>query len=279
MAALGIIGVGALAEFVLRGLRRAGDAARGGSDSLIDLNSVGSSGTPPLPTLDTFLPLLGFVVIATCTPGPNNVMVLASGANWGLRRTLPHILGIAVGFPVMIIAAGLGLGFVFDQYPIVHTVLKYVSFAYLLWLALQIARSAGMAGAAARGKPMTFLQACAFQWINPKAWMTAVGAISAYTAGRGAQLYWQVTILALICLVVAVPATFIWASFGAAIRKWLRAPKALQAFNTVMALLLVASVVPILIEIGEALRGQMPPPSVRWMPHSSLSRPDQRPAR
>lgn len=206
-------------------------------------------------TPQTFTAALMFALVMAVTPGPNNTMLASSGATHGLKPTLPHLAGVCIGFAVMVQMVGLGLAAVLLASPRLQLAMKIVSCAYLLWLALQIARSAGMAGAASRGRPMTFLQACAFQWINPKAWLTAVGAISAYTAGRGAQLYWQVTILALICLVVAVPATFIWAAFGAGIRKWLRAPKALQAFNVLMALLLVASVVPILIEIGDALRG------------------------
>jgi threonine/homoserine/homoserine lactone efflux protein len=181
-------------------------------------------------------------------------MLASSGATHGLKPTLPHLAGVCIGFAVMVQIVGLGLAAVLLASPMLQLAMKIASCAYLLWLALQIARSSALAGAAAR-KPMTFLQACAFQWINPKAWLTAVGAISAYTAGRGAQLYLQVAILALICLVVAVPATFIWAAFGAVIRKWLRAPEALRAFNVMMALLLAASTVPILIEIGGALRG------------------------
>jgi threonine/homoserine/homoserine lactone efflux protein len=206
-------------------------------------------------TPQTFTAALMFALVMAVTPGPNNTMLASSGATHGLKPTLPHLAGVCIGFAMMVQVVGFGLAAVLLASPMLQLAMKTVSCAYLLWLALQIARSAGLAGAATRGRPMTFLQACAFQWINPKAWLTAVGAISAYTAGRGAQVYWQVTILALICLVVAVPATFVWASFGAAIRKWLRAPKALHAFNVLMALLLVASVVPILIEIGNALRG------------------------
>jgi len=206
-------------------------------------------------TPQTFTAALMFALVMAVTPGPNNTMLASSGATHGLKPTLPHLAGVCIGFAVMVQMVGLGLAAVLLASPRLQLAMKIVSCAYLLWLALQIARSAVLVGAAARGRPMTFLQACAFQWINPKAWLTAVGAISAYTAGRGAQLYWQVTILALICLVVAVPATSIWAVFGAGIRKWLRAPKALQVFNVLMALLLVASVVPILIEIGDALRG------------------------
>jgi threonine/homoserine/homoserine lactone efflux protein len=205
-------------------------------------------------TPETFTAALLFALVMAVTPGPNNAMLASSGATFGLKPTLPHLAGVCIGFAVMVQMVGLGLAAVLLASPMLQLAMKIASCAYLLWLALQIARSSALAGSAARGKPMSFLQASAFQWINPKAWLTAVGAISAYTAGRGAQLYMQVTILALICLVVAVPATLIWAAFGAGIRKWLRAPKALHAFNVMMALLLAASTVPILIEIADALR-------------------------
>src|SRR3990172_350186 len=135
--------------------------------SIIDL--IGQQKRPN--AVETLLPLIGFVVVSTATPGPNNLMVLASGANWGLARTIPHIVGITIGFPVMIVAVGLGLGFVFEGYPIAHQILKYLAFAYLLWLAWRMA-GAGRPHAEGLGaRPLTVLQAAAFQWVNPKAWV------------------------------------------------------------------------------------------------------------
>src|SRR5215475_8948591 len=160
-----------------------------------------------------FLPLLTFVVAMTITPGPNNIMITASGANFGFRRTIPHLLGIVIGFPVMTLTIGVGLGELFRTWPIVHTVLKYVGTAYLLYLAYRIATAARGGEAQSRGRPLTFLEAAAFQWANPKGWMMAVGAISAYTT-VGGDPFLESLIIAVTFGVIAVPAVGVWAVFG-----------------------------------------------------------------
>jgi threonine/homoserine/homoserine lactone efflux protein len=132
--------------------------------------------------------------------------------------------------------------------------MKIASCAYLLWLAFQIARSSGAGNDKNGAKPMSFLQAAAFQWVNPKAWLMAVSAISAYTTGRGSQLYLQVAIIALLNVIVSLLSTGTWTSFGAAMRRWLRAPWALQLFNLFMAALLIGSTLPILLEIWDGLK-------------------------
>jgi threonine/homoserine/homoserine lactone efflux protein len=178
-------------------------------------------------------------------------MLASSGARFGMARSLPHLAGVTVGFPVMLLLVGLGLAAILLASPLLQLIMKSISCAYLLWLAFQIARSTSAMGDSSRGKPLTFLQAAAFQWINPKAWLMAVGAISAYTAGTGGRLYWQVAIIALITLGVTLASTWTWTAFGAGIRRWLRSRRALRLFNLAMALLLVASTVPILIEIKD----------------------------
>jgi len=203
----------------------------------------------------TLTAALLFSLVMGFTPGPNNAMLAASGARFGIGRTLPHLAGVMIGFPVMVLLAGLGLASILLASPLLQLVMKIVSCAYLLWLAFQIARSASAKGGSGGGKPLTFLQAAAFQWVNPKAWLMVVSAISAYTAGRGMQLYLQVAILAVICLIVTFLSTLTWAAFGAAIGRWLRAPLALRLFNLFMALLLVGSTVPILFEIARDLKG------------------------
>jgi threonine/homoserine/homoserine lactone efflux protein len=204
---------------------------------------------------ETFTAVLLFSLVMGFTPGPNNVMLAASGARFGIARTLPHLTGVTIGFPVMVLLVGLGLASILLASPKLQLGMKIVSCAYLLWLAFQIARSASASSSTGDGKPMTFLQAAAFQWINPKAWLMAVGAISAYTAGRGMQLYVQVAIIALLTVIVTLLSTLTWTAFGAGIRRWLRAPLALHLFNMLMALLLVGSTVPILLEIWRGLRG------------------------
>lgn len=188
--------------------------------------------------------LLGFVIAATCTPGPNNLMVLASGANFGLARTMPHILGISVGFPVLIVAVGLGVGVLFETYPSLHVVLKYVSFAYLLWLAWQIAR-AGRPADAESGQPFTFIQAAAFQWVNPKGWAMGLGALALFTTSDGNRMV-QVAVIALLFGLVCLPNCVVWALFGRAIARFLDDERSRRLFNLAMAALLVASVIPTL---------------------------------
>ncbi len=200
--------------------------------------------------MEFIAPVLSFAVSTTITPGPNNVMVTASGANFGYRRTIRHILGISLGFPVMVVAVGLGLGGLFHALPEVHTILKYVGAAYILWMALKIATAGGMGGrSAGSGKPFNFLQAAGFQWVNPKAWVMAVGAITAYTSAGG-YYYLEIALIALIFLVVCIPSISIWTLFGVAIGRMLTAKKWLRVFNVVMALLLVASLIPVFLTWG-----------------------------
>src|SRR4051812_31072529 len=205
-------------------------------------------------SLQTFTAALIFALVMGFTPGPNNVMLASSGARFGVSRTLPHLFGVTLGFPVMLFLVGLGLASVLLASPLLQLAMKTVSCAYLLWLAFQIARSSSGVSDGAGGKPLTFLQAAAFQWINPKAWLMAVGAISAYTAGYGGRLYLQVAIIAVITLVVTLASTLTWTAFGAAIRLFLRSALALRLFNVAMALLLLISTVTILIEIRHALK-------------------------
>ena len=195
--------------------------------------------------MELIAPVLSFAVSTSITPGPNNVMVTASGANFGYRRTLGHILGISLGFPVMVIAVGLGLGGLFHALPEVHIVLKSLGCAYILWMAWKIATADGMGERSARpGKPFTFLQAAGFQWVNPKAWLMAVGSITTY-ASAGGFYYLEIALIALIFLVVCIPSISIWTLFGVGIGRVLTKRSWLKLFNAVMALLLVASLIPV----------------------------------
>ena len=202
---------------------------------------------------ETFTAASIFALVMAFTPGPNNVMLASSGARFGVMRTLPHIAGVTLGFPAMFFLVGLGLASILLASPLLQLIMKTVSCAYLLWLAFQIARSTSATAEKGGGKPLNFLQAAAFQWINPKAWLAAVGAISGYTSGDGRRLYLQVAIIALITLGVSLASTVTWTAFGAAIRRLLRSALALRLFNLTMALLLLISTVPILIEIKDSL--------------------------
>lgn len=204
-------------------------------------------------SLETFTAVSIFALVMAFTPGPNNVMLASSGARFGVTRTLPHLMGVTVGFPVMLFLVGLGLASILLASPLLQLAMKTVSCAYLLWLAFQIAMSSSGISDGAGAKPLTFLQAAAFQWINPKAWLMAVGAISAYTAGYGGRLYLQVAIITAVTLAVTLASTLTWTAFGAGIRRFLRSSLALRLFNLAMALLLFVSTVPILMEIKNSL--------------------------
>ena len=195
--------------------------------------------------METFLPLLGFVLVSTVTPGPNNLMVLTSGANFGLSPTIPHILGIASGFPVMIVALGLGIGALFETYPALHEILKWVSFLYMLWLAWQIVQAGRPKVEGAAAKPFTFLQAAAFQWVNPKAWAIMLGALALYTTPDGNPVI-QIGLIALLFGLVCLPNGVVWALFGRAIAGFLEDDRQRFWFNVAMAVLLVVSIVPTL---------------------------------
>jgi threonine/homoserine/homoserine lactone efflux protein len=188
--------------------------------------------------------LLLFVVVTSFTPGPNNAMLLATGLNFGLRRGQAHLWGVALGFAVMVLAVGLGLGAVFQAYPAAYTVLRYMGAAYLLYLAWQIATAGEVKEGQSSGRPITFLEAAAFQWLNPKGWVMAVGAVSTYAAV--APFPFNMVLIASLCGTVGVLSSITWLGFGTALKRLLTDPAAVRAVNIAMALLLVASLWPIL---------------------------------
>src|SRR5262245_26834001 len=183
-------------------------------------------------------PLFVFAFATSFTPGPNVVMLAASGANYGFRSTLPHISGISIGFPVMVIAIGMGLKAVFVALPELQTVLKYVGAAYLLHLAWRIANAGRPDSKGASGRPLKFLEAAAFQWVNPKGWIMAVAAITTYTPGYDNLT--ETLIVAAVFALLAWPSCSFWASVGVAVRLF-ASDKAMRIFNLTMAGLLVAS--------------------------------------
>lgn len=186
------------------------------------------------------LALAGFAIATSITPGPNNLMLLASGANFGLRRSVPHMLGISLGHSFMIVLVGLGLMRAFELWPVLHTAMKLVGIVYLLWLAWKIARAAPPREGTAGGRPFTFVQAAAFQWVNPKGWFMAVTALSLYAPSQSPG---AILLVAAIFAVVNLPSILLWASAGQAISRFLISPSRLRAFNWTMAGLLVASLV------------------------------------
>lgn len=199
-------------------------------------------------SFDIFLALVAFAFVSSVTPGPNNAMLMASGANFGVTRTLPHMFGVGIGFSAMIFMVGLGLMQVFDAFPVMNTVLKVVSVAYLLWLAFKIATAAPKLPDAPEtgGTPMTFFQASAFQWVNPKAWTMALYAITNYaTASDGARSLTGVALVAVVFGIVNIPCVASWTVLGGQMRRFLTSPTRLRAFNVVMAVVLVLTLVPV----------------------------------
>ncbi len=198
--------------------------------------------------IDLLAALVAFCVVTLFTPGPNNIMLMTTGLNYGFRRAVPHIFGVALGFGAMVLAVGLGLGAVVTAYPVLYTVLKYVGAAYLLYLAWAIATSGpvardGEAQARRQAKPITFLQAAAFQWVNPKAWVMMLAAISTYATV--AVFPFNVIVIAGLFGSFGIASGTTWVGFGTALQRVVKNAKAVRVFNVVMALLLVASLYPI----------------------------------
>lgn len=194
---------------------------------------------------DTFLALVVFAFVSSVTPGPNNFMLLASGVNFGFVRSIPHMLGIAAGFASLLLGVGFGLGAVLKAYPSLDIALKIAGGAYLLYLAWKIAMSRSLAVRSNAGaSPMTFLQAAAFQWVNPKAWVMAVTAMAIYTNPQAPFL--SVVLVATAFTLVNFPSVSIWAGFGMALRGFLSDPVRLKWFNITMGVVLALTLWPML---------------------------------
>ena len=189
-------------------------------------------------TFEALTALAGIAISMTWTPGPNNAMLSASGANYGWRRCMPHALGVTVGFPIMLILVALGLERALAQFPTIMEVLSWIGFAMIIWFAYRIA-TASSAGDRSRGRPLTFLEAVAFQWVNPKAWTLAIYLTASY--GTGEAAFGNIPLAAGMFLVSGFASSLTWAVFGAGIGTVLNRGWHLRAFNAAMALLLMSS--------------------------------------
>jgi threonine/homoserine/homoserine lactone efflux protein len=195
---------------------------------------------------DVFVAMFVFAAVTAFTPGPNNIMVTASGVNFGFARTIPHLAGILIGFQVMLVACGAGLGALFTAYAPLQYALKIVGAAYMLWLAWKVANARPADDEPnSSARPLTFLQAAAFQWVNPKAWVIAISAIAIYVRPS----HWLVDFAILLAVfgLFTILSTATWTGFGVALRGLLRNPRHARIFNLVMAVLLVASIAPMVI--------------------------------
>ena len=195
-------------------------------------------------SLELAVGLVGFAIVTLFTPGPNNLMLMASGLNYGFERTQPHATGVALGFGFMVLLVGLGIGALFTAFPVLYSVLRFVGAAYLLYLAWRIA-TAGPIEQSGRstGRPMTFLQAVAFQWVNPKAWVMAVAAVTVYAALLAFPL--NVVAIAGVFATLGFLSAWTWVLFGLGIKRLVTNPRAVRVLNVVMALALVASLYPV----------------------------------
>lgn len=200
-----------------------------------------------------FFPLLMFTFVYSITPGPNNLLLAASGAAFGYRRSLPHMLGVSLGAALMLVLVGCGLCTVFDRVPHLHNALKYFGAAYLVWLAWCIARSDNAGDHRPSARPLGFWQGMALQWINPKTWVMAVGVAATYTPRDGYLLH--LLLAGILLVLVSFPSISIWTLFGQCMACTLRSPAAIHRFNRTMAGLLLVSLYPFAVEVWECLCG------------------------
>jgi threonine/homoserine/homoserine lactone efflux protein len=194
---------------------------------------------------ELLLALTSYAFVMSITPGPNNLMLLASGVNFGFRRTIPHMLGVGCGFIFMLFLVGLGIGQLLQANPAIYTALKYASLAYMAWLAWKIAQSGPVNASEgeASGKPLTFLEAALFQWLNPKGWAAALTGITAFTSPD--NYLPSLLVVAAVFAAATIPSVTSWTAFGIALRGALAAPRNVRIFNIVMASLLMASMLPV----------------------------------
>jgi len=191
---------------------------------------------------EVLLLLASYCLVSSITPGPNNMMLLSSGATFGFGPTVPHMAGISIGCATMVLVLGWVLAGIIARVPGLFTVLHIVSTLYLLWLAWRIATSAGPHGAGPRARPLGMPGAAAFQWVNPKAWAMVLGAVTNFA--RPDHLLVDVPVIAVVLAAIGVPCIALWAGSGHMLSRFLSDPRKLRAFNITMALLLVAAIVP-----------------------------------
>jgi len=196
-------------------------------------------------TFDLFTALFIFAGIAAFTPGPNNTILMATGINHGFRAALPMILGVTLGFPFLILCVGLGLGKVFENYPSLLALIKITGTVYMLWMAWKIATSKPSENdSASADKPLNFLQGCAFQWVNPKAWIMGGYSLSAFTLAN--QFYTGLFTVVVVYFFMGLTSAVTWASFGLALKKLINDERWFRLINAGLAAALVLSLVPML---------------------------------
>ena len=193
-----------------------------------------------------------FAISSSVTPGPNNLMVMTSGLNFGVRRSMPLLTGICVGFTVMLLLVGFGFGQLFKLFPMLGLFVKIIGTVYLLYLAWLIFKSSRIDNTSQQSKPFGFMKGALFQWVNAKAWIVAIGAVSAFTAAGENYVFQNLTI-SMTFFIVSFPCVGIWLMFGSMLRQYLQNTSYLRWFNASMAFLLLVSVFPVIKDIGQQL--------------------------
>ncbi len=202
--------------------------------------------------IENFWSLVIFVFISAITPGPNNIMLLTSGLNFGWRRSLPHWWGIVIGMPILVVTIGLGFGVVFEQLTWLHTLIKTLGIIYLCFLSWKIANSSAQEQNRL-GSPLTFVQSLLFQWINPKAWVMGSSAIVAFSSQT--NIFWDTLLIAFVFFIFTFPSISIWLLGGQTLQALMKKPGLIRWFNISMGLLLLFSILPIAIELLAELSG------------------------
>lgn len=199
--------------------------------------------------LAMLLSIATFTLSTVLSPGPNNIMLLSSGLTFGYKRTIPHMLGIMLGFPFMVLLVGLGLGIVFEKLPFILSILKIIGVAYLFWMAYKIANNSSSFDIKENenSKPFTFLQSAAFQWVNPKAWVMAITAISIFVTSKDDAIL-QVVIISFIYMLSGFVSTNAWTSGGVVLKRFIKSQSSVKKFNITMAILLIVSVLAMIFE-------------------------------
>ena len=200
-------------------------------------------------TLAMILSIATFTLSTSISPGPNNIMLLSSGLTFGYKRTIPHMAGVFLGFPLMVLIVGLGMGALFEKFPLALTILKFIGILYLFWMAYKIANNSSSyeVDENSESKPFSFMQAAMFQWVNPKAWIMAITSISIFVTSNEHGLT-QIIIISLIYFLSGCVSCNTWAFGGTVLKKFIKSEKSVQRLNIAMAILLVASVLPIIFE-------------------------------
>ena len=192
--------------------------------------------------LEYYFSLCVFTFVAGITPGPNNMMLMASGLNHGFRKSIPHYLGVCIGFPVMVAIVGFGMGTLFSTYPSIYLYIKIAGIIYLIYLAWKIANAGNTKASQKMRAPFSFIQAAAFQWLNPKAWAIAIGALAAFT--RKENYTGSVIAVIFVYFIMGLISMGLWLKLGQSLQRFLQNENRVQYFNLTMAALLVLSVIP-----------------------------------